>query len=55
MRPGNGFTLLILNEDKNNIIKMIKSLEDPNILIDGITGTVKHEIKNRKVDFFLIC
>ena len=27
------------------IIKILKSLEDLNILIDGITETVKHEMK----------
>ena len=34
MRVGKGFTLLILNEDMNNIIKIIKSLEVSSILID---------------------
>ena len=27
----------------NDIIKIIKSMEDSNVLIDGITETVKHE------------
>ena len=37
------------NEDKNTI-KIIKSLEDSAILIDGLTETVKHKTKqkNRK-------
>ena len=35
----------------NAIIKIIKSLEDSNLLIDGITETVKHIIKNRKDQF----
>ena len=29
----------------NDIIKIIKSLEESNVLIDGITETEKHEIK----------
>ena len=29
----------------NDIINMIKSLKDSGLLIDGITETVKHEIK----------
>ena len=29
----------------NDIIKIIKSLQDSNVLIDGITETVKHETK----------
>ena len=35
----------------NDIIKTIKSLEDSDVLIDGVTETVKYEIKNKKVVF----
>ena len=42
-----GFTLFILNEDMNDIIKVIKSLEDSGVLTDGVTETVEHEIKNK--------
>ena len=35
----------------NDIIKIIKSLEDSNVLIDGITEKVKNEIKNKKTGF----
>ena len=45
VRAGKGFTLFILNEDMNDIIKIIKSLEDSGVLIDGVTETVKHETK----------
>ena len=41
MREGKGFTLFILYEDMNHIIKIIKSLEDSGMLIDGVTETVK--------------
>ena len=44
------FTLLISNEDVNEIIKIIKSLEDSTVLIDGLTESVKNEIK-KKTDF----
>ena len=47
-RAGKGFNLFILNEDMNDIIKIIKSLEDSNVLIDGTTETVKHERKKRR-------
>ena len=40
MRAGKAFTLFILIEDINEIIKIIESLEDSNLLIDGITETV---------------
>ena len=32
----------------SDIIKVIKSLEDSGVLIDGVTETVKHEIKKTK-------
>ena len=46
-----GFTLFILNEDMNDILKVIKSLEDSGVLIDGVTETVKQEIKNLEGGF----
>ena len=35
----------------NDIIKIIKSLEDLGVLIDGITETVKDELKNQESGF----
>ena len=32
----------------NVIIKIIKSLEDSGVLINGVTETVKHEIKKQE-------
>ena len=49
-----GFNSFISNEDMNYIIKIIKSLEDSDVLIDGITETGKLEIKNRTTNFFLL-
>ena len=43
VRAGKRFTLLISNEDINDIIKIIKSLEDSGVLINGVAETVKHE------------
>ena len=37
VRAGKRFTLFILNEDMNDIIKILKSLENSNVLIYGIT------------------
>ena len=45
---GKAFTLLISNEDVNDIIKIIKSSEDSGVLIDEVTETVKHEIKKTR-------
>ena len=35
----------------NDIIKILKLLECSNVLIDGITETVKHEIKKQEEEF----
>ena len=51
VRAGKGFTLFISNEDMNDIIKIIKSLEGSGVLIDGVTETVKHEIKKQEGRF----
>ena len=37
----------------NDITKMIKSLEDSGVIINGVTETVKHEIKKNKKTHFL--
>ena len=38
-----------------NDIKIIKSLEDCGVIIDGVTETVKEEIKKNKVGFLGFC
>ena len=52
VRAGKGFALIISNEGVNDIITVIKSLEDLGAVIDGVTETVKHEIKKQKGTFF---
>ena len=39
----------------NDIIKIIESLEDSGVLINAVTETVKHEVKNKKADFLELC
>ena len=51
VRAGKVFTLFISNEDMNDVIKIIKSLEDSGVLIDGVTETVKREIKKEVSGF----
>ena len=51
VRAGKGFTLFISNENMNDIIKIIKSLEDSGVLIDGVTETVKYGIKKLQGGF----
>ena len=52
VRAGEKFTSFISIEDMNGIIKIIRSLEDSGVLTDGVTETVKYEIKNQKRGFF---
>ena len=40
-----------MNEDTNHTIKIIKTLEDSGVLIDGVTETVRHEIKEQEDRF----
>ena len=44
-------TLIISNEEMNDIMKIVQALEDSNILLKGVTKTVKIKQKNKKVDF----
>ena len=41
-------TLIISNEDMNNITKIIQALEDSCILLEGVTKTIKNETKEQK-------
>ena len=51
VRAGKGSILFISNEDMNDIIKIIKSLGDLAVLIDGVTKAVKHKIKKQEGQF----
>ena len=48
VRAGKWFILFIWNGDMNDTIKIINSLEDSRVLINGVTETVKHEIKKQE-------
>ena len=60
VRAGKGFTLFIFNKGVNDIIKIIKqldiikiitSLEDSGVLMDGVTETIQHERKKQEGAF----
>ena len=38
-------TLIISNEEMNDIMKIVKSLEVPDLLIKGISQTIRNEAK----------
>ena len=44
-------TLIISNEEMNDIMKIVQALEDSNILLKGVTKTTKMKQKNKKEDF----
>ena len=46
---GSGNTAFVIwNEEMNDIIKIIQALEDSNILLKGVTETIKNEAKRQK-------
>ena len=47
----NHTTLIISNDDMQDLLKIVKSLEDGGILFNGITETVKNEVKEQKGGF----
>ena len=51
LRTRKRLPLFISNEDMNDIIKIKNSQEDLGVLFDGVTETVKHEIKKQEGRF----
>ena len=47
-------TLIISNEEMNDIMKTVQALEDSNILLKGVTETIKNETKEHKGGFLSI-
>ena len=54
LRSGNITTLIISNDEIEDIIKIVKSLEDSGLLLKGVTETVQNEIKAQKGGFLRI-
>ena len=51
-KQGSGTTTLIIsNEEMNDIMKIVQALEDSNILLKGVTKTIKNETKEQKGGF----
>ena len=49
---GSGNAILIIsNEEMNDIMKIVQALEDSNILLKGVTKTIKNETKEQKGGF----
>ena len=45
---GNHTTLIISNGDIQDLLKILKSLENSGLLLEGITDTIKNEVKVQK-------
>ena len=51
-RHGSGTTTLIIsNEETNDIMKIVQALDNSNILLKGVTKTIKDETKEQKGGF----
>ena len=44
-------TLVISNEEINDIMKIVQALEDSSVLLKGVTKTIKNETKEQKGGF----
>ena len=44
-------TLIIPNKEMNDIMKTVQALQDSNILLKGVTKTIKNETKEQKGGF----
>ena len=47
----NDLTLIISNDEINDIVKIIKSLENSGLLLKGVTKSVQNEVKEQKGGF----
>ena len=45
LRSGNHTTLITSNDDIQDLLKIVKSLENSGLLLNGITETVKNEVE----------
>ena len=49
-----GPLLIIFNEEMNDIMRIVKSLEESGLLIKGVNETIKNEAKEQKRGFLRI-
>ena len=47
-------TLIISNKDIEDLIKIVKSLEDSQLLLKGVTESVQNEVKEQKGGFLIM-
>ena len=44
-------TLIISNDEMDNILKIVKSLDDSSLLLKGVSETIQNEVKEQKRGF----
>ena len=44
-------TLIISNDEMDNILKIVKSLENSRLLLKGVRETIQHEAKEQRGGF----
>ena len=55
LRSGhNNTTLIISNDEMDDILKIVKSLEDSGVLLKGVSETIQHEAKEQRGGFLSI-
>ena len=47
-------TLIISNDEMDDILKIVKSLEDSNVLLKGVSETIQHEAKEQRGGFLIM-
>ena len=47
----NNTTLIISNDEMDGISEIVKSLEDPGVLLKGVSETIQHEAKEQRGGF----
>ena len=47
-------TLIISNDEMDDILKIVKSLEDSNVLLKGVSETIRHEAREQRGGFLSI-
>ena len=50
----NNTTLIISNDEMDDILKIVKSLENSGVLLKGVSETIQYEAKEQEEDF-LVC
>ena len=51
IKNGKTATLIMSNDEMNDIIKIVKSLEDSDLLLKWATETVQNEVQEQKGEF----